>query len=388
MHDTDFGVTRRTILKSIGAGAATMAMGRPVAGKTASGKVPAHLKGYEDQYATNPRKTATQWFCDAKFGLFMHYGLYSILGHGEWVQFREKIPVAEYAKLKDKFTAEKFDADFICDLALAAEMKYVNITSRHHDSFCLFRTQQTDFNSVQSPAKRDLIAELAEACRKKGLGLFLYYSYATDWRHPYFYSRDVGWRAARPAYKQPQPEYKFEKDADFKHYIDFVHAQLRELLTQYGPVAGIWLDPIMGYYARPDLFPIDDTSSLIRSLQPQCLISFKQGATGDEDFAAPERKARVLTKGGAVAKRAWAKNKDKPMEICNTLQPRFWGYDSRVDGKHRTADDVMEMLSEAKARNANLLLNTGPLPDGSIHPEDVKTLREVGRRLRAQRKRA
>jgi len=386
MSQPDTGVSRRALLKSIGAGAATLAVGRSSAAQSNTDKIPSYLKGYEDLYARDPRKAAITWFCDAKFGLFMHYGLYAILGHGEWVQFREKIPVAEYAKLKDRFTAERFDPDFICDLALASEMKYVNITSRHHDSFCLFRTKQTDFNTVQSPAKRDLIAQLAEACRKKGLGLFLYYSYAADWKHPYFYSPDVGWRAARPAYEKPQPEYKFQKDADFKRYIDFVHAQLRELLTQYGPLAGIWLDPIMGYYARPDLFPIEETYSLIRSLQPQCLISFKQGANGDEDFAAPERKAKVLTRGGEVAKKAWAKNKNKPREICNTLQPRVWGYDSRVDGKHRTPDEVMTMLAEAQASKANLLLNTGPLPDGSIHPEDVKTLRALGRRLRAERK--
>ena len=101
----------------------------------------------------------------------MHYGLYSLLGRHEWVQLREKITVAEYAKLKDKFQAEKFDADFITDLALAAQMKYINITTRHHDSFCLFNTKQTDFHSVNSPAKRDLVGELAVACRKNGLGL-------------------------------------------------------------------------------------------------------------------------------------------------------------------------------------------------------------------------
>ncbi len=345
--------------------------------------VPAHLRGYEEQFQENPRGASLAWFQDAEFGLFMHYGLYSILGHGEWVMLREKIPVAEYAKLKDQFTAERFDADFITDLAIDAGMKYVNVTSRHHDSFCLFRTVQTDYNSVDSPAKRDLVEELAEACRRKKLGLFLYYSYALDWKHPYFYSREAGWTNARPAYDDPEPTYKFVKDADFQHYIDFVHAQLRELLTQYGPLAGIWLDPIMGFYSRPDLFPIDETYALIRSLQPQCLISFKQGANGDEDFVAPERKAGGLAKGGDVAARVWEINKDKPKEICDTLQPSAWGYDERTNGKHRTADDVMKMLADARAIDANLLLNTGPLPDGSIHPDDVATLREVGKRLRA-----
>jgi alpha-L-fucosidase len=345
---------------------------------------PSYLKGYEKLYATNPRGAAIEWFKNARFGLFMHYGLYSLLGRGEWVMLRETIPVAEYARLKDKFTAEKFDADKITELALAAGMKYVNITSKHHDGFCLFRTKETDFNSLNSPARRDLIAELAQACGKKGLGLFLYYSYAADWRHPYFYAREAGWESARPAYAKPEPTYLWRKDEDFKIYIQFAHNQLRELLTQYGPLAGIWLDPIMGYYGRPDLFPIAETYRLIRSLQPQCLISFKQGANGDEDFAAPERGMAAHRFKSEVALAAWEKNKSKHGEICSTLQQRVWGYNKAEDGRHKTADEVIKMLAEARQSGANLLLNTGPLPDGSIPPEDVTTLRAVGRALACQ----
>ncbi|MCK5267858.1 MAG: alpha-L-fucosidase, partial [Spirochaetes bacterium] len=187
-------------------------------------EIPAHLKGYEKLYEIDPRAASRQWFREAKFGLFMHYGVYSLLKHGEWVMLHEKIPVKEYEKLKDSFTADKFDADKITDLAVSAGMRYVNITSRHHDSFCLFRTKETDFNSLKSPAKRDLIDELAKACRKKGLGLFLYYSYACDWRHPYFYPNEVGYNNnARPHYEKPEPSYLWRKDEDFKHYIKFVH---------------------------------------------------------------------------------------------------------------------------------------------------------------------
>src|SRR5512139_529619 len=123
------------------------------------------------------REQSMDWFRKARFGLFMHYGVYSILGRGEWVMFNEAIPVAEYSKLKDRFTADRFDADKICDMAAAAGMKYVNMTARHHDSFCLFKTGQTDFSSVASPARRDLIGELTAAARKRGLGIFYYYSY-------------------------------------------------------------------------------------------------------------------------------------------------------------------------------------------------------------------
>lgn len=343
----------------------------------------ASLLGATDVPAPDPRAKTVEWFRTARFGLFIHYGLYSLLGRGEWVQHREAIPVAEYSKLKDQFQAARFDVDFITDLALEAGMKYINLTSKHHDGFCLFRTQQTDFNSVDSPAGRDLVGELVEACRKKGLGIFLYYSYAADWRHPYFYSREAGlpiWPGARPAYQAPQPEYKFQRDEDFRHYIRFAHAQIEELLTQYGPVTGIWFDPIMGYYARPDLFPIEQTYALVRKLQPGCLIAFKQGANGDEDFVAPERTPRAHPRGGEVGRRAWELNQGKPIEICDTMQERAWGY--QAGARHRTADEVMKMLEHAQQLGANLLLNTGPLPDGSIHPDDVATLKEVGRRLR------
>lgn len=150
--------------------------------------VPPHLEGQADLFRRDPRTASLAWFREAKFGLFLQYGLYSILGRGEWVMLREKIPVAEYEKLKDRFTARRFDADFITDLACEAGMRYVNITARHHDSFCLFETAQNEYHAKASPARRDLIAELAEVCQKKKLGLFLYYSYALDWRHPYFYS--------------------------------------------------------------------------------------------------------------------------------------------------------------------------------------------------------
>ncbi|MCD6354619.1 MAG: alpha-L-fucosidase [Prolixibacteraceae bacterium] len=350
-----------------------------------SAKVPNYLKGYATEYAENPRAANLHWFTDAKYGMFIHYGLYAQLAKGEWVQLHDTIPVAKYAKLKDTFTADKFDAGFITDLALKAGMKYITITSKHHEGFCLFKTSQTDFNSLNSPCGRDLIGELADACNRKGLGLFLYYSYAADWHHPYFYAREAGWKNARPAYKEPQPEYKFRKDEDFRIYVDYVQAQLEELLTQCPTIAGIWFDPIMGYYNRPDLFPITETYALIRRLSPHALISFKQGANGDEDFSAPERNAGAIV--GAqfeVAKIAYEKNKNRPKEICNTLQPHSWGYNKNDDGKHKTASQLIKIVKEARAKGVNLLMNVGPLPDGSFPEEDIRTLTEAGKILRAE----
>jgi alpha-L-fucosidase len=353
----------------------------------ATPQVPSYLKGYEELYKSDPRMAALEWFKNAKFGLFMHYGLYSILGGGEWAQFRQKIPIEKYEKLTKQFTAKNFDADFITDLALEGGMKYVNLTSKHHDGFCLFDTGNGSWNSM-AVAKRDLCAELAEQCQKKGLGCFFYYSLLADWHHPYFYPRKFNF-IARPEYKTRPEQYKFEKNEDFQKYLNDATSHIQILLTKYGPVAGIWLDPLMGYYGRPDLFPMDAIYAMIRKLQPQCLISAKQGITGTEDFAAPERSGHALTgrirrrygdKAAEIAEKAWESNKDKHNEICDTLQDRAWGYNKKA--KHKPAEKVLEMLKTAFEQQCNLLLNTGPLPDGLIHPEDVTALKKVGAHIR------
>ena len=157
---------RRQFLATAG-GAALAACGQ--APQDEATATPSFLAGYEELYRQAPRAATKKWFDEARFGLFMHYGVYSQLAHGEWVQLRETIPVAEYAKLKDTFDPKNFDTDAICDMAIAAGMKYVNLTARPHDSFCLFRTNQTDFTSLDSPAQRDLVGELADSCASKGL---------------------------------------------------------------------------------------------------------------------------------------------------------------------------------------------------------------------------
>ena len=335
-----------------------------------STEVPSFLKDVADEYATDPRAAAKQWFKNAGLGLFMHYGLYSILGRHEWVQLREKIHVAEYAKLADRFDATDFDADFITDLALEAGMKYINLTTRHHDSFCLFDSKYTDFKSTNSPAKRDLLAELAENCNQKGLGLYLYYSHGRDWRHPHAPNNDKWGGNARPKYETKEPFYKYGEEHDLGIYVEFMKNQITELLTNYGPIGAIWLDGRSTPASRPEqmgAFKLQELYDHIHSLQPQVLVSYKQGLLGTEDFKAPERK--------------WKGVSDVPLELCDTLQPHGWGYTKADDGKHKDADQVMEMLDRAKQVDANLLLNTGPLPSGAIHPEDVKTLQEVGKRL-------
>ncbi len=353
------------------AGVAVAATALPALGAKTAGDVPRYMWKQSALYKTDPRAAALSYFKEAEFGLFIHYGLYSLLERGEWVQLKDKIHVREYAKLKDEFTAKKFDADFITDMALDAGMKYINITTRHHDSFCLFDSKYTDFKSTNSPAKRDLVAELAEECRKKKLGIYLYYSHGRDWRHPHAPNNGDWGGNARPKYDVKEPYYKYGEEQDLQIYVEFMKNQITELLTNYGPVGGIWLDGEGTPKSRKDKLPqfkLQELYDHIHALQPQALVSYKHGLTGTEDFKAPERKFEGKS--------------DVPLEFCDTLQPWKWGYDKRLDGKHKTADEVMKMLEKARGMNGNLLLNVGPLPDGSIHKEDLKTLAEVGKRLR------
>jgi alpha-L-fucosidase len=368
-------IGRREFLKTGLAGATVTASGLVIDDawcqdvQTPALDVPSYLKDVADEYQKNPRKAAIDWFRKAEFGLFIHYGLYSLLGRGEWVQLKEKIRIKEYAKLADRFSAKKFDADQITDLTLDAGMKYINITTRHHDSYCLFDSKHTDFKTTNSPAKRDLIAELAEKCAEKGLGFYLYYSHGRDWRHPHAPNNGDWGGNARPKYDPQEDFFKYGEEHDIEIYVQFMKDQITELLTNYGPIGAIWLD---GYSTpasrqkKKHVFKLQELYDHIHSLQPQVLVSYKQGVLGTEDFKAPERK--------------WKGKADVPLELCDTLQPHGWGYVKKDDGKHKSPDKVMQMLNKAKGLDANLLLNTGPHGDGSIHKEDVKTLREVGKR--------
>jgi alpha-L-fucosidase len=352
--------------------------------------LPAYLNNYAELWKTSPREANRAWFRDAGFGLFIHYGLYSQLARHEWVLHREAMPLAEYERLFDTFRPDRFDADAITDLALEAGMGYVNLTACHHEGFCLWDSATEPFNSMRS-CGRDLVRELAAACDRKGLGFFAYYTHVLNWRHPYALTRDL-LDMARPNFAQPEPRYRLTRPEEWRHYWDYAQRCLAELAQLDAPLAGIWLDLIMAYYRLPQLVPIEETYALIRKLRPEAMVSYKQGATGDEDFAAPEflfksigerLRASGDTEGAKLADAAWERNRFKHNEICMTLQANgSWGY---FEGAaHRTADEVWRSLAYARAHNCNLLANVGPLPDGSIHPDDVACLREVGRRLRTE----
>ncbi len=351
---------------------------------------PTYLRPYADLWATDPHAANLAWFREAKMGLFIHYGLYSQLGQGEWVQFNSRIPVARYAHLAGNFTAHRFDADYLTDLAIAAEMKYVTLVTCHHDSFCLWDSATERFNSVNAPCGRDLVREMAEACERKGLGFFTYYTFMANWRHPWFVNSDR-LSFARPAYDEPQPEYLYREPADFARYLEYMQRCMDELLTGYGPLAGMWLDIIAAWYALgPEYIPIEAIYAAIRAKQPQTLISWKQGATGTEDFAAPERhfhsmeeRARQLggEAGAARARLAWARNAAKHNEICSTVQ-HAWGFNAFE--RHQTEDELYGLLGHALEHNCNLLLNIGPLGDGAVHPEQERLLRALGARIRRE----
>jgi alpha-L-fucosidase len=348
-------------------------------------EAPAYLADFAETYAAEPRAAARKWFVQARYGLFLHYGLYSLLGRHEWVQYRENIRPGDYAELAHAFTAERFDAGAIADFAVACGMRYVNITTRHHDGFCLWETKQSTFHSGRAAAGRDLVAELAEACDRRGLGLFLYYSHGRDWKHPHAPGNDRFGGKARPDYDPPEPTYAIAPAHDLDRYVDFMAAQVEELLTGYGPIAGIWLDGIAvplhpkdaegreidGFDPRTDgdVFRCQELYDRIHELQPQTLVSYKQGYLGTEDFFAPEH---------IVYNRFGQEASDKPGEVCTKAGPG-WGY--TAEGDHAGPDEIWAKLTETLEGGYNLLLNVAPLPDGALPEQAIQTLLTVGRRL-------
>src|SRR3954468_16204518 len=202
---------------------------------------------------------AREWFQDARFGMFVHWGVYSVLGDGEWVMNNRKIPAADYEKLPAAFNPIDFDAAEWVSLAKAAGMKYITITSRHHDGFSMFQTRATRYNIMDWTAlHRDPLKKLADECRRQGVKLFFYYS-QLDWHHPDYWPRGAtGHDTGRP------------ESGDWNRYLDFLDSQLTELLTNCGPVGGIWFD---GMWDKPDAnWRLPQTYALIHRLQPAALI--------------------------------------------------------------------------------------------------------------------
>ncbi len=320
--------------------------------------------------APNPRAANIEWFREARYGLFLHFGLYSLLGRHEWVQQREQIRPGDYAELAHAFKAEAFDAEAIADFAVACGMRYINITTRHHDGFCLWPSRETSFHVGNSACGRDLVGELAAACEARRLGLFLYYSHGRDWKHPHAPNNDAWGGAARPEYQPAEPTYAVGAAHDLNYYVEFMSRQITELLTDYPTVAGIWLDGIAvplspkdengevrkGFDPRTDgdAFECQALYDHIHALSPHALVSYKQGYLGTEDFFAPEHKAY---------NRFGEETEGKPTEVCTT-SGGGWGY--TAGHEYFSVEELMQQLEAARTTGHNLLMNVGPLPNGAL----------------------
>lgn len=316
-----------------------------------------------DYQPSSENLQARREFQDMKFGMFIHWGVYSVLGDGEWVLHNRKLKLDEYNRLPAFFDPEKFDAKTWVALAKAAGMKYITITSRHHDGFAMFDSKVSDWNIVQrTPYKKDPLKMLADECHRQGIKLFFYYS-QLDWHNPDYYPRGAtNWDNGRPDH------------GDFNAYLDtYMDGQLTELLTNYGPIGGIWFD---GMWDKPDAdWHLPKTYALIHQLQPAALIipNHHQTPRPGEDVQTFERDLPGENTAGFNTKYVSTK---LPLESCDTLNDN-WGFNIG-DSNYKSPADVERRLARAAGNNSNLLLNIGPYPNGEIDPQFATRLQAVG----------
>ena len=326
---------------------------------------------------TKENLEARQWFQEAKFGLFIHWGVYSILGDGEWVMNNQNISIDDYEKLPSFFNPIDFDAEEWVKMAKDAGMKYITITSRHHDGFSMFDSQVTDYTIVKkTPYKKDVLKPLAAACKKEGIKLFFYYS-LLDWHDDNYFPR------GRTGTKIPG-----RADGNWEDYIAFMKAQLTELLTNYGEIAGIWFD---GHWDQKEWdgekfgkvkvdWHYEEIYKLIHDLQPQCLIGNNHHLSPieGEDFQMFERDlpGQNTTGWGTDASDVG----ELPMEVCETINGS-WGFNLK-DNKHKSEKELVQYIIRSAGYGSNLLLNVGPMPNGEIQLEHIKSLEKVGSWMR------
>jgi len=311
-----------------------------------------------------PLAQRAQWFEQDRFGMFIHWGVYSVIGRGEWVQDTGQIPLEEYVKLYPKFNPEEFDAEQWVLQAKQAGQKYIVITTKHHDGFCMFDSKLTDYTIMHTPFGRDVCKEMADACKKHGIRLGFYYS-IMDWHHPDYV-----------------PVRKWEKDrstegADFDRYVEYMRGQIRELMTGYGPICALWFDGGWEHTSPEDKEKFKSIIAMARELQPQMLVNDRANIGGD--YKTPEQ---YIPPTGVVDE------KGRPMlwEVCMTMTTghgsfaptAWWGYD-RHETVFKPTAELIHKLVDVASKGGNFLLNVGPTPEGTIRPEEAKRLEEVGR---------
>lgn len=306
-------------------------------------------------------------FQDNKFGIFIHWGIYSMLGAGEWVMNNRNIDYREYAKLASGFYPSKFNANEWVKAIKASGAKYITITSRHHDGFSMFGTKADKYNIVDAtPFGRDVMKELAEACRSEGIALHFYYSHLDWYRADYPLGR-TGRMTGRATDKQ-----------DWNSYYAFMNKQLTELLTDYGPIGVIWFDGFWDHDSdeKPFDWQLSAQYNLIHSLQPTCLVANNHHEIPfeGEDIQIFERDLPGENKAGYSGKNGISR---LSLETCETMNGS-WGYNI-TDSLYKSSKELIHFIVRAAGRNANLLLNIGPQPNGQLPAEAVLRLGEIGK---------
>ena len=316
---------------------------------------------------------ARSQFQDAKFGLFIHWGVFSILGDAEWVMQNENIHVNDYTRLMHFFNPTQFDAHAWVSMAKNAGMKYITLITRHHDGFSMWDTKYSDFNIMNTPYHKDVVKMIVDECHKQHMKIFLYYS-LLDWRRD-----DYSWWTGRTGQGTGRTVH-----GDWNHYIKFMENQLTELLTKYGKIDGIWFD---GYWDQTapegakDRSPnvdwhLPEIYGLIHKLQPQCLVGNNHHLTPfpGEDFQMFEKDLPGQNKSGLSFQKP---SEQLPLETCETMN-NSWGFNIK-DDNYKSVPELIHYIVNAAGRNGNFLLNVGPQPNGIIQQEFRDTLKEVGK---------
>jgi alpha-L-fucosidase len=316
------------------------------------------------QYRPTPENLKSrQWFEDARFGLFIHWGVYSTMGDGEWAMNNQEIPIKTYEKLPGFFNPTSFDAKEWVQMAKDAGMKYITITSKHHDGFAMFDSKISDYNIIKkTPYGKDVLKMLADECKKQGIKLFFYYS-QLDWHHPDYFPRGFtggNWTGR-------------EDKGDFNKYLDHMDAQLSELLINYGDIGGIWFD---GMWDKPKAeWRLKKTYDLIHQLQPAALVGSNHHLAPfeGEDFQMFEKDLPGSNTTGFAPDQ---KVGDLPKETCETIN-NSWGFNLK-DASNKSRKELIQYLVKSVGYGANFLLNVGPMPNGKIQPEHTERLKQIG----------
>ncbi len=291
------------------------------------------------------------WFFKARFGLFIHFGLYAIDGWHEQDQMRRRIPRERYQKLMHRFNPSSFDPDGILDTAESAGMKYLCLTTKHHDGFCMWKTQTTDFNIMNSPYGKDIVGQLADACRRRDFRLGLYYS-IVDWNHPNYPNLGRHHELACPE-RGDVP--------DWDRYMAYLREQVRELCSNYGKISHFFWDMNVPKYRDSSV------NDMIRKLQPEAVINDR--GFDDGDFGTPEREYNNSETDRIV-------RFPRPTEACNSVGTQSWGYRKGED--YYSIVFLVNSIDSVLAKGGNYLLNVGPDAKGRIPAKALKILKAIG----------